>query len=371
MRKKYNFLLLLISVLSILNINCSNQRTIKIAFCGNLSGRSSDIGVQSRNAAVMLVDEVNENGGINGRKIELIIKDDKAHPDTALAVDKAAYNEGARIFVGHMISAVIEKVYKFANSHDVIFMSPTISTNSLTGIEDNFFRVMSSNSFQGKLIAETAFNNGKKNVVSFFEENNKNYTHELLLSFESRFKELGGKILYSGSFKSSNYFNYDSLIHKVLTFKPDAIVSIASGVDNALICQSLNKANSDLNVFAGMWTMTDDLFIHGGKSISRMIISGIHDSNDSSKAFLKFFEKYKNRYKISPTFPSIYTYEALMVLFESMKISNSDSPEEIKRTIIDKGIFQGLQDTFKIDRFGDAHREYFPFKVQNKRYIRI
>mgnify|MGYP000421578910 CR=1 FL=1 len=61
----------------ILLIGCSEPDPIRIGFIAGLEGRASDLGIASRNAVQMAVDEVNAAGGINGRKVELVIRDDK------------------------------------------------------------------------------------------------------------------------------------------------------------------------------------------------------------------------------------------------------------------------------------------------------
>lgn len=50
---------------------------IRVGFIGCVEGRASDIGIASRNAVQMAFDDKNEADGINGREIELLVRDDK------------------------------------------------------------------------------------------------------------------------------------------------------------------------------------------------------------------------------------------------------------------------------------------------------
>ena len=72
----------------------------------------------------------------------------------ALKVDKEIMNEGGIAIIGHLLSGMIKEVIPFSNEKKVVFISPTISTNTLTDKDDYFFRIIASNRYQGELIAD-------------------------------------------------------------------------------------------------------------------------------------------------------------------------------------------------------------------------
>ena len=80
------YLLIFIFVFS---LGCERSKPpIKIGLAGGLTGRHADLGINGRNGALYAVDEINRSGGINGRTVELISKDDKQDPDVARQVDR-------------------------------------------------------------------------------------------------------------------------------------------------------------------------------------------------------------------------------------------------------------------------------------------
>ena len=60
---------------------CRSKEPVIIGYSANLTGRQSELGVTGRNGIEMAVDEINSQGGINGRLIKLIVKDDKNKTD--------------------------------------------------------------------------------------------------------------------------------------------------------------------------------------------------------------------------------------------------------------------------------------------------
>src|SRR6266550_7899952 len=60
-----------------------DRSTIKIGFFGDLSGPTFNFGESAKNGILMSADEINQSGGINGRKIDVVIEDDRGSPERA------------------------------------------------------------------------------------------------------------------------------------------------------------------------------------------------------------------------------------------------------------------------------------------------
>ena len=80
-------LILLPSVFLSCRQNPSEDRsTIKIGFFGDLSGPTYNFGQSALNGVLMAADEINVGGGINGRRIDIVIDDDKGSPEAAAQI---------------------------------------------------------------------------------------------------------------------------------------------------------------------------------------------------------------------------------------------------------------------------------------------
>lgn len=120
-------------------------RTDKIGFSGTLTGRGTEFGTRDRNAAQLAVYEINKNGGIKGRPLVLITKDDKNDPDTARKVDQELIDAGVVAIIGHPTSHMTLASVALMNTIKMLMISPTTSTTNLTGIDDYFIRVTPDN----------------------------------------------------------------------------------------------------------------------------------------------------------------------------------------------------------------------------------
>jgi len=74
----------LLLVLGLVN-GCGPREPVRVGFLGGLSGRVADLGEAGRNGAQIAVEEVNRAGGIDGRRVELIVRDDAQNPEKAIS----------------------------------------------------------------------------------------------------------------------------------------------------------------------------------------------------------------------------------------------------------------------------------------------
>src|SRR5512139_4244843 len=74
-------LLLVLVLLS----GCGPREPLRIGFIGGLSGRVADLGEAGRNGVQIAIEEINRAGGVKGRQIELLVRDDAQTPEKAIA----------------------------------------------------------------------------------------------------------------------------------------------------------------------------------------------------------------------------------------------------------------------------------------------
>ena len=64
-------------------LGCGPAEPLRVGFIGGLSDRNSDVGQSGNNGVVLAVEQINRAGGIRGRQVELISRDDAQNPATA------------------------------------------------------------------------------------------------------------------------------------------------------------------------------------------------------------------------------------------------------------------------------------------------
>ena len=131
---------------------CSSGAPIRIGLAGSLS---DPVGVPMKHAAELAVEEINAAGGIHGRPLELVERDDYADPDSAVFVATDLYESGVSAVIGHLFSSTTLAAAPVYNggSAPVAAISPSSSSPDVSTAGDYTFRICPSDLAHGSALA--------------------------------------------------------------------------------------------------------------------------------------------------------------------------------------------------------------------------
>ena len=361
------FLLIMIAALMVLT-SCGHANVIRLGFAGSLSGANSDLGVSGRNGVKLAVDEINKAGGINGRLIELTVKDDKNNKETALAVDEAFYKEDVKLIIGHMTSDMGELTIPYMNEKKMLMLSPTISADFLSDIDDCFFRMIPSSKLQSKTIAQNMIDNKKLSAAVLYDGSNLLFTESLKNEFISEYTDKGGQVVYEKQFVMDSV-DADGILADIRASGAEAVFVI-SGADNVTFFSQYFYMNKfDIVFYLPAWAMTSDLLDHGGQSIEGACLVNFINVDNEKQTYLDFVDKYVQVFGSQPSFSSVFSYESVMVLAEAIRASNTTDPEQLIDYILTKKDFEGLQNPISFTSTGDIIRDSYVYTVQDGNFV--
>ena len=148
-----------IGILSLALSGCGQSDPIEIGYVGALSGRRSQLGVSGRNGAILAVEKINQSGGSRGRQIRLLVMDNQGDEETCARVVDELVQKGVCAIIGPLMSKMAPPVINQTAGKNVLVISPTVSTESLEGIDDLFLRVMPVDKHEAEAIAKMVVRN--------------------------------------------------------------------------------------------------------------------------------------------------------------------------------------------------------------------
>lgn len=354
--------MLLALILVVPLAGCDAPPPIKIGFVGGVSGRVADLGISGRDAVQLSVDEVNEAGGIEGRRVQLIIKDDRQDADTARQAVRELVAEGVDAIIGPMTSDMARAVIPVLNESRLAGVSPTASSEELSGLDDYFFRVVMTTRKNAEQSA--TYHRANKTfgrVAVAYDLDNRAYSESWLEHFQAAFSVPGNQIVDARGFSAKNATSFSSLAEEVLRHNPDGVLIIANSMDSALLCQQIRKRDARVHITLAEWGATERLLELGGRAVEGVtVIQAFHRAN-ASPAYAGFRKKYMDRHGREPGFAGVYAHDAASVVFESLRRQRHGA--SLKDTILETRSFQGLQNEIVFDRFGDIERSYASISV--------
>ncbi len=342
---------------------------IKIGFVGNLTeDKSAAVAVIIRNGALLAVDDINAEGGIHGRKIELIEKDDRLDPETAVAVDRELIREDVAAIVGHVRSNMSLAVLSTINREKKVMVSPISASDKLSGIDDYFFKINPSTKKTSIMTAAYAYDIGIKEMLVLYDLTADSYSESKFQGFKEAFETMGGHVT-GITYRSETNLLFPNLVAKLVESGPDAYFIIANHYDTAMVCQHLRKHDATSPIFISPWAYHQELIQNGGTAVDGVIMVHSFKKESREPAFLAFRDKYFEKYNSTPGMWETSGYEAVYILSQALSI-NGD-PKRLKETLIQTGHFNGLQGDIIFDRYGDNQRKPLLFIVKNGAFVEI
>jgi branched-chain amino acid transport system substrate-binding protein len=242
-------------------------------------------------------------------------------------------------------------------------ISAASASNEFSGIDDQFFRVHVANNEQRfdsftKYIKKYNFNK----IYGIYDPGNITYTKDYLENFEKSFILNGGTnfIKYSKTDE-----NLDDLVSQINDLKPDLILICANSIDSARVVQYLKMKGIKTQIASSEWAMTPAFLENTGKYSEDIIFNIDYDENSKSTDFINFSTKFKEKYNIEPSLYASKGYELARVIIELLKMGTQT---ELKKNLLIKKEFKGLQDTIIFDQYGDVIRKFNTFKVINGKF---
>lgn len=365
-------LIITLAILSFYIYYTNSKAPIKIGFDATLSGKNFDIGVAARNAFLLAVKEVNRDGGINGRKVELVIRDNEYDMYKAKSNIEYMVKEKIPVVIGAETSQMAELAIPYANSQRIVFISPTIAKAAYDKKDDNLIKTISSTSLQGQELAKHVNKKGFTKVAFISDLSNKAYTYEVKESFEKLYVNQDRKIAFSENIPAdTDGFSYEELTHRLAAANVQCVVISASAAKAALVSQNIKKVSSIRpELYLSCWAMTNELLEVGGVNVEGAYTIEIVDINLNSVKMDKFKEEYRKVYGEAPGNFEIRGYDTALMLFDALRSCNNITPEEIKKNIV-KRQFEGIHGIYHIDINGDYVEPYKLFKVINNKFVRV
>ncbi|WP_168735238.1 ABC transporter substrate-binding protein [Pseudothauera rhizosphaerae] len=345
---------------------CAPPEPVRIGFVGGLSGRVADLGGEGKDGAQLAVERANRAGGVHGRPIELIVRDDAQDADTARQAMSELIAAGVQVVVGPMTSAMAEVLIPLADAAGVVLISPTVTGSRFSGRDDNFFRVISATTEYARAAADfLAREQGVRRAALIIDEGNLAYTADWAAQFRLALVAAGGAVVAQEGFSSAVDDSLLARVARLLEAGPDALVVVAGAVDAARVVQILRRQDGRVGALVADWAATERLVELGGRAVEGLFAPQYFDREDDTERFRAFRSAYEQRFGAAPGFASVAGYDAASVAIAALA-EQGEGP--LKARLLARG-FDGVQQPVVFDRYGDASRPVRFTVVRDGRFV--
>src|SRR5882724_978680 len=344
---------------------------ILIGFYGDLSGRTSNFGQSTKNGVLMIADEINKSGGINGRQIQILSEDDEGRPEkAATVVTKLIDQDRVIALVGEVASGNTLAAAPKAQAAKVPMISPSSTNPAVTQVGDYIFRVCFIDPFQGDVMAKFAANTLKAKKAAIMLDFNSPYSRGLTEFFEASFKKLGGQIVDKQSYTQGDR-DYKGQLTAIRSRNPDVIYVPGYYGEVGVIAKQAKQLDIKAPLLGGDGWDSTQLWDLGGEALNGDYISNHYSVDDPSPAIQKFVADYKARYGNVPDALAALGYDAMKVLGDAIKRAGTTEEPQLKDAIAATKDFAGVTGTISLDKDRNAVKPAVVLKLQDKKYIYV
>lgn len=350
-------------------VEAAESNVIKIGEVGSMTGSEATFGVATHQGVELAIKEINANGGVKGKNLQVITLDDQGKPEeAATAVTRLITQDKVTAIIGEVASSRSLAMAPIAQQYKIPMVSPSSTNPKVTEIGDYIFRVCFIDPFQGFVMARFAAENLKVKKVAILRDVKNDYSVGLAKFFTETFKKLGGEIVVDQSYSAGD-IDFKSQLTAIRGKKPDAIFVPGYYTEVGLIARQARNLGIKVPLLGGDGWDSPKLLQIGGKAIDGAYFSNHYSAEDKSPVVQVFIDKYRKSYKEVPSGLAAMGYDATMVLADAMKRAKSLSTADIRAALANTKDFQGVTGRISIDQQRNAVKPAVVLKVVNGNFV--
>ncbi|PIN75092.1 hypothetical protein COV18_05040 [Candidatus Woesearchaeota archaeon CG10_big_fil_rev_8_21_14_0_10_37_12] len=337
-------------------IETSKEDTIKLGAIMSLTGFASDYGTNSQKGAQLAVEEINANGGINGKQIELIFEDDRTDGKAAVSgATKLIEIDNVDAIIGGTWDLSLEPIAPLADQHNIIIINPSTGNTKDTRLAKNVFITWPAIKYQVYELEETLTQENITTAVVIRNAGAWSQSQETHL--EKLLEKINGSILklMIGYEVDNNDFRSEISIAKQLN--PDLLYLGLGYNDAANVVQFTQE--QDFHPVIVTLSGAFEYAIEKG-SIKKEHLKKTYIPDVIPNENTEFYKKFETRFGKPPGITADTAYKAVMLLAEAWEKTGTTNTDEVRDYLNSLDFF---------DENGDAKKPVPVRKIESRTYV--
>ncbi len=313
--------------------------TIKIGINLELSGGVASYGQSEDKAIDLAVEEINDDGGIDGKKIELVKVDNKSDAGEATSgAIKLITKDKVVAIIGAATSGNTVAQVEVAGKNKVPLISPSGTSTTVTvtdkgKLNEFAFRTAFIDPFQGTVAANFAANELKVKNVAIYADNSSDYAKGLAASFKKDFEAAGGKIVAQESYVAKDT-DFRSTLTSLKSKNPDFIFIPGYYEEVGLIVKQAREMGITVPLMgADGWDSPDIVDLAGADALNNTYIITAYSSEDPDGKAKAFSDKFNEKYGEAPNSFHALGYDTVYLLKDAIERADSTDGTKIKEAL--------------------------------------
>lgn len=326
---------------------------IKIGANFELTGNVANYGSATLDGLKLAIKEVNDAGGVNGKKITIVDADNKSEASEAVnAATKLISDDKVKVVVGPAVTANVIAESQVATDDKIPVVAPDATSSEVTvengQVKPYIFRSCFIDPQQGTVMAKFATENLKAKTAVIYVDNSTDYSKSLGKVFKEKFEAAGGKVLDQQAFVAKDQ-DFKATLTTLKAANADVIFVPAYYEEVGKIVKQARELGITCPILGtDGWDDSKVADIAGADALNNTFFSTHYsDKDDSVKGFV---EAFKQEYGHMPNVFAALGYDAGKMIVDAIKRAGSDDPEKIRQALEETKDLQVGTGTITMDK---------------------
>lgn len=366
MQKKYNRLLLFLMLLVFFTLTACNrdapvqqnnkqpgssngEQTIKIGYLGDKNGYG---GSECLKGIRMAVDDINQAGGLLGKKVELIEGDHGGQSSAAVKVTQSLLEQQVVAIIGDNTTGITKLAATVCQDNQVVLISPTASGSGVVEMGDYIFRIALLDSVAVPVVVKYLAENLQWKRVALVKNIGRSYTEGLTAFFKPALVQNGIEIVNEQMLRK-NDTDFSAQVASLKQSDFDGLIFPGNNVEAYLFMKEMRKQGLRQVAVGGDGIYTRELIENGGEAVEgTLAYAGFAvDLQTASPDTLEFVEKYRNQNQgMTPDVFAAQAYDATKLVADAIRASGSPDPKIFREKLARTKDWQGVSGTITFDQ---------------------
>lgn len=330
-----------------------DAKTIKIGGNFELSGAVAAYGEAENEGVKLAVEEINKDGGIDGKKIEYVSKDNKSDNNEAasVAANLTTKDEVVAI-VGPATSGATKATLPNLTKAKTPAVTPSGTDDAITvqkgKVQDYIFRSCFQDSFQGIVLAKYADENLKADKAVILGDNSSDYASGLKKAFKETYK---GEIVAEENFTAGDK-DFQAMLTKIKDKDFNVIYIPGYYTEAGLIIKQAREMGIEQPII-GADGFGDEKLVEtaGASNVKNVYYTGHFSTKapatDKVEPFVEAFEK---KYNKQPSSFNALAYDSVYMIKQAIEDEGKATPEAIDKGLANLKDFEGVTGKISMDK---------------------
>ena len=334
------------------------EETIKIGGISVLTGPASLYGIAVQKGIDLYIEQLNEAGGIDGKKVEILWEDDQGDPTSAQqACFKLVENDGVVAILGAVLTGATKAVAEAAEVDGIPVISASATAYEITTGRPSVFRTCFLDPFQAVIIARYIKEEGITSAAVLYD-NGDEYSTGLYNAFKAECEALGVTITAAESAATADV-DFKAQLTNIKATNPQAVFLPYYGAPAAYILKQAKEIGLDVKFYGadGISNVIDSI---SDTSLLTSITYTDHFTDDADSELAKNYTKsFEEKYGEKPTLAfSATAYDAALVLTNALKTAGTTEYAAVVDAIKNSSV-EGVTGNITFDDHNDPIKSVF------------